>query len=129
MIGLDMWEQAIRNRVASALAGVKVTVGAMPATPDRVVTVKAYAGTVPASPDDLMRTIRMQVRARQSASAAIPTANADAETAQAALLGHHHNLIPGGPTARITHMSTAALGLDSQGRDERTDNYQITYMK
>ncbi|MDU0864419.1 minor capsid protein [Actinomyces urogenitalis] len=122
---LDTWERALRSRVAAALPRVTVVIGALPAKPNRALAVKAYADPVPADPADTTRRIRFQVRTRQDTAATPPTANADAETAQEALLGHGLTLLDGAPQARITHLSTATLGLDSDGRDERTDNYLL----
>ena len=123
--GLDAWEAAVR-RVVQEATSWKTTSGVQPTTPDQVVTVKAYQDPIPADPGDVTRLVRVQVRVRQAANSTVPTANATAETVMRSLLGHGLHLAPGLPTARVTHLSTAQLGVDDKGRDERTDNYQIT---
>lgn len=126
-VSLDAINVALRKRVAGVLgSGFRATIGTMPATPDAVATVNCYQDPRPANPDDRTRQVRFQVRVRQSSQANPPTANQPAESVQEALLGHGITLVDGMAKARITHLSTAFLGSDDQGRDERTDNYLIT---
>lgn len=127
MISLTEWEKAVRGRIAHAVPGTTVTIGAMPDRPDKCVTVQAYEDRVDPDPDSDTRLIRLQVRSREAPGAA--PANGLAEDALAAILGHGIIMGAGTPAARVIKESTARLGLDARRRDERTDNVLITTHK
>jgi hypothetical protein len=92
--------------------------GALGAVPDRAVAVAVYG-----TDDDVatgLGTRRVQVRYR-GAKNTPAGADALAELGFTAL----HDTYPGGGIARIARVSSARLGADENGRQERTDNYQV----
>jgi hypothetical protein len=103
---------------AYTAAEVAIAYGPLPASPDRAIGVTVYTQT-----DDPMTGLAdryVQVRSRGSRGA--PNgADIVADAAFAAL----HNTYRTRGLARVTRTSTAPLGADENGRQERTDNYRI----
>lgn len=124
MTTLDAWLTHIQVRIKEA-TGAVVVIGRLPAEPARALAITAYEDTRTINPNDPMRTVRVQVRARQDKTAPTPTAHALAEQARDAITGHHPPAV-GRPAYRVAHQSMADLGPDENGCHERTDNYTLT---
>ena len=93
----------------------------LPATASgEAIAVNTYSITVSPNPNQPVETVRVQVRCR-----APVVADTLADTILGVLHGAHHE--QWGPLIiqRCAHISTAQLGLDVNGLDERTDNYEL----
>lgn len=90
------------------------------ATSGSCLAVSVYDYSAP-QPGSATITARVQIRTR-----APYTADPLADQALNALHGAHHQEWHGLRVERCIHTSTAQLGIDEAGLDERTDNYEIT---
>jgi len=101
-----------------APAEVGIYYGPIHASPDRAIGVTVYTQT-----DDVVTGLQdryVQVRCR-GAKGQPNGADLIADAAFEALHGVYHHL----GFARVTRTSTAPLGADENGRQERTDNYRV----
>ncbi len=115
MAGVGQWRPAGPGYSASE---VGIFYGAIGSTPDLAIGVTLYAAGDPigeGAPDRFV-----QVRSRGDRGAP-HGADRLAGAVFRALHGTHHT----GGIARIARTSTAHLGADENGRQERTDNYRI----
>lgn len=124
MTTLDAWLAHLQARIKDA-TGAVVVIGRLPAEPARAVAITPYGDTWPINPGDPMRTVRVQIRARQDKTAPIPTPHALAEQARDAITGHFPAAV-GRPAYRVAHQSMSDLGPDENGCHERADNYTLT---
>ena len=91
-----------------------------PATPPEAFSVSVYSLDLTPDPDDPTEVFRVQVRSR-----APYDADPHADEALQALHGQHNAVWAGVRVERCRHLSTAQLGADTAGLDERTDNYEL----
>lgn len=94
----------------------------LPPTPDTCIAITTYALNLEINPD-LGRTftIRIQVRVR-----APQDADPIADQILTVLHGQHRQEWEGLYVERCRHLSTAQLGTNPGGLDERTDNFELT---
>jgi Bacteriophage minor capsid protein len=100
-----------------------IVVGSLPQQPSTVVALAAYAVTASAALNDT--TIGVQARIRGVSGGDQRPAADLADAVFEALHGLRQQTIGGIWVAQITLQSSAQLGPDQQGRDERTDNYYM----
>lgn len=94
----------------------------LPPTPGRAIAINTYGTDLNPNPDMAsILTVRIQVRSR-----APMDADPTGDNAITALHGQHHQEWAGLIVDRCRHLSTAQLGADSAGLDERADNFEIT---
>lgn len=93
----------------------------LPPKPAEAYAVTAYGLTTTPDPDVTSYTVRVQVRSR-----APYDADPMGDDALNSLHGLHHQEWAGLHVDRCQHLSTAQLGADSAGLDERTDNFELT---
>ena len=95
---------------------IGVFYGAIPDGPDRAVGIRAY-GTID-EPDLLSRRVQLHIRGARRAPF---SADRIADVLFAVL----HERVRGGGIASIRRTSSAPLGADGNGREERTENYLV----
>lgn len=92
--------------------------GAIPAAPDRGVGVRVYLPSDDIETGLATRWVQLRTRgARNSPDGADVIADANFRAL--------HDTYPGGGIARIVRTTSAPLGADDNGRQERTDTYQL----
>ena len=89
-------------------------------SPSTAVAVNVYGVEVSPDPNQPVETFRIQIRTRKAG-----VADDLADTILSRLHGSHHEKWGALTIQRCRHTSTAQLGLDTAGLDERTDNYQL----
>lgn len=91
-----------------------------PKAPDTAIAINCYSIEMNPDPGQPVERIRVQVRSRAKG-------NADdvGDPILTLLHGKHHEQWGALIVQRCRHLSTAQLGVDSQGLDERTDNYEL----
>ena len=92
--------------------------GPIGATPDRAIGVTCYTQTDDIETGRTDRYVQVRFRGHRGAP------NGADQLADAAFIALHGVYRTSG-IARITRTSTAPLGADTNGRQERTDNYQL----
>lgn len=95
-----------------------------PKAPDNALTINAYGIQVSPDPNQPVETIRVQVRSRAKNTASLVVDDI-ADPILTLLHGAHHQKWGALTIQRCQHLSTAQLGVDAAGLDERTDNYQL----
>ena len=89
-----------------------------PRAPATALLITAYDLDVSVDPNQPLRAYRLQIRSRAPFDA-----NPLADDALEVLHGFHHQVWGNLNIQRCRHYSSSQLGADSQGNDERSDNY------
>lgn len=89
--------------------------------PDTAIAVTTYGTDLDPNPDLPTIRVRVQVRTRAPLDA-----DPIGDQIIQALHGQHHQEWAGLPVNRCIHLSTAQLGANQAGLDERTDNFELT---
>ncbi|KMM44860.1 hypothetical protein CWIS_13580 [Cellulomonas sp. A375-1] len=97
---------------------VGIFYGPIAEIPDRAIGVTVYSSTDPVSTGTTVRYVQVRYRGAPGAPAGADTL---ASAGFAALHGVHRR----GGVARARRISSARLGADDTGRQERTDNYEF----
>lgn len=113
--GVGAWQPA---GPAYTSGQVGIHYGALPPDPDRAIGVTLYATQDDIAGPPPMRYVQLRFR---GARGAVDGADTLADAAFTALHATHHTA----GLARARRVSSAHLGADESGRQERTDNYQI----
>lgn len=99
-----------------------ITIKAVPTTPDRIVAVTVYDDDQNPDPGDLRVTYFVQLRFR---AGLLPTDVDDIADAAHVAMSVHHQVWSGVRVSRCHRTGFAQIGPDANGRQERTDNYQL----
>lgn len=103
----------------AASSQVQIVYGAIGSTPDRAIGVTVYGGLDEVTEGPPIRLVQLRIR---GAARDRRSANQIAESAFSAL----HGLVSTDGIFLSERVSFARLGSDGNGREERTDNYQMT---
>lgn len=119
--GVGFWSESEPAPAGATLIALK----RLPESPDRAVAVSVYGMDMDAVLPDVE--VPVQVLARSPGAA--DDVDELADDVVAAMHGVHHATWGSLRVQRCVHASTAPLGADHNGREERSDNFLITTLR